>query len=51
MNYTSINGSWVTREEVGVIVREHDCSVTEFFADFGEKAMYKGSEVLAWLGY
>lgn len=41
----------VTRQEAINEINKHKADLQEFFNKVGNKDLYKGSEVLFWLGY
>ncbi|VTU37129.1 hypothetical protein [Variovorax sp. PBL-E5] len=56
MNYDEAIEATVTREEALSEIEKHHAwrfteAVAEFDADCGNRAAYKGAEVLGWLGY
>lgn len=52
MNYTDAIETTVTRAEALLEIGRHDGEpLSDFFAEFGDKAEYRGADVLAWLGY
>jgi hypothetical protein len=50
-NYEDAAEATVTRAQAKREILKHDCSWEEFIAEVGDKAFYRGSEVLDWLGY
>lgn len=51
MNYEDARKIRVTAAEAQREIKRHGCAWAEFVAEYGDKATYKGSDVLAWLGY
>ena len=51
MEYATARGTIVTKEEARAEIEAHNCSWSEFLEDEGTRSSYKGSTVLAWLGY
>lgn len=51
MDYEEATAATVTREEARREVERHSCDFAEFVAEVGDSAVYRGSEVLGWLGY
>ncbi len=51
MDYETACEETVTQDQARREVARHQCNWAEFLADVGDRATYKGAEVLAWLGY
>ncbi len=51
MDYEEAMESTVSRKAAQREVAKHSCEWAEFVAEMGDKAQYKGADVLAWLGY
>mgnify|MGYP003137949686 FL=1 len=41
----------VTRQDAIREIEKHGCDPDEFFAEVGDREIYKGSTILYWLGY
>lgn len=52
MQYHEAIEATVTREQARREIERHDCEgFAAFLADVGDRATYRGAEVLGWLGY
>ena len=51
MDYETAMTATVTRAEAVREIEQHQLPVDEFFADVGDKEIYRGADVLIWLGY
>lgn len=54
MDYSEACEAIVTREEARLEIEKHDTGddgFETFLKDVGDRPLYKGSEVLDWLGY
>ena len=51
MNYDDACTASVSRARALEEVKLHHCDVAEFLAEVGDRAEYRGSDVLNWLGY
>lgn len=51
MDYEDAVVVTVSKKEAQREVEKHACEWAEFVAEMGDKATYKGGDVLAWLGY
>ncbi|WP_418122281.1 hypothetical protein [Variovorax sp. 160MFSha2.1] len=51
MNYEEACEATVSRARALDEVKRHGCDTAEFLADVGDRATYRGAEVLNWLGY
>lgn len=53
MDYEEAIETTVSREEARREIERHDCDggFAAFVAEVGDRASYRGAEVLGWLGY
>lgn len=51
MNYEDACEATVSRARALAEVARHGCDAAEFLADVGDRATYRGADVLGWLGY
>lgn len=53
MTHEEANTALVTRAQALAEIAKHDSGepLEDFLATYGDKQEYKGSDVLAWLGY
>lgn len=51
MSYDEACISPISRARAIEEVNRHHCDVDDFLAEVGDRAEYRGSEVLNWLGY
>jgi hypothetical protein len=51
MDYEEACEATVSKAEALAEIKRHSCDATEFLAECGDRAEYKGADVLAWLGY
>jgi hypothetical protein len=51
MNYEDARAATVTREQARREIIRHGLAWTDFVADCGDRASYRGRTILDWLGY
>lgn len=51
MSYEEAVDAIVTRQEALREIRRHGLSEQEFLEEVGDRATYRGKEVLDWMGY
>ncbi len=51
MDYEEAMTARITKEEARREIAKHSCDFALFLAECGDRATYRGSVVLGWLGY
>lgn len=51
MDFEEAWGATISRARARAEVARHQVDFADFLAEVGDRATYKGSEVLSWLGY
>lgn len=51
MNYEEAIETKVSRKQAEREIKRHGLDPNDFFAEFGSREQYNGSDILGWLGY
>lgn len=51
MNYDEACEAEVSKARALAEIARHGCDAADFLADVGDRAVYRGADILNWLGY